>query len=1130
MKKNRKKIICIFTLPIFTCLLLLFHFSFFDRQITVSSSNNQETVHIKDTASTVIDSSYFSKQHFSVKELDTIQKSKKVILEFSQPVTITEPIFASKTTKDSYATNTNYSNPDDNLVAPAEGCTLVLNDNNNVISYTFFAYNTGSVIINGSTTFNGCLAPGEAGHTTYNISNLTINADLYINATYSTYTFRNTIIDTLCIKKDPAKCIHFEDNTGLGSSLTINNLYLDYTSDNTTISSKNKLQLAQHSSDFRVGNVFYCNPACNYNSIDYNNIQPASNVINFYGYGGATAYNAKAKKVLAIDNYTNLGGTYINYVKDFTVNSNSLPKDANLTKGMTSYTYNFDSLAVTGTFLNTEDPASGNTYTKSLKQQTIQDTTKITDPQYQYAVYVPESVNPAESGDYTYTSNGKTYTMLKASTCTFPVGTTTYYVEVGGVFKEYSVTVNPCYIEEISATLTDGAENLLVGSELTKDQVEVSARYVGETKAEAIAKDAFTLESKKIQEGTNQITIRVDRGEGYSPLTTTVTVNGFTDTIKSYKAHCLDDRTEMKAFDTLQISDVELTDVTYNNPNRNPSASVKSGFAFLTNGIKETDSIQIQPGENKISITYNGVVQEDVITITGYVPVSFEANAAFSTMYTDTVLTVGNVSLSNVIYNDKNNTKEELVEKGFHFLVDGKEEDSVPIVSGTNTFAITYNGYTMENAITINGITNDVTKITAEYIGPTIYEDTEIDTDSFKVRVSVYHSSGEVTVVDTMLDLFVTYHITTDEDNYLEISYQGMTVEPVYIYRQKDTVKEITKVVYIGDTESEQYTASDFYIEAVYASGKMTNSNATPALHETLDIKPKEKTDTETTLSFTYTTDDETTGTSKVTAQALVSLNSNQQVTKVQNVDSTTIATATPTATIVPTTSTNPNLDQTPVPQVSSTPEMTESPIKETVKPTQAVATPTATIQPTATAQLTTAPTASPALTPAPTSTVSTVRTTFTLNRITYKITSTTAKTVSIVGCETGVTSADFNNTIKINEANYKITAIGANAFAYCTSLSGNLQLPNSVKSIGKKAFYHCPKISTVTLSSSLKTIGVSAFEKCKKLKIVDFNHNKVAKIGKRAFYSNKPGRAFRMSNRHKSYYKKILQKKKNYN
>lgn len=871
-------------------------------------------------------------------------------------------------------------------------------------------------------------------------------------------------------------------------------MVLDYVSTKQTIENNNIFTFYSTSRPLYINSIHITNPAYNFANIRLNGVTTDSkNQIPVFGYSGALSYlslNQKnlSNKVLLLFSSEN-NGTYTNYVKDFTVNSNSLPKDADLPRGMTSYTYHFDTLAVTGTFLDSEDPASGSTYT-----------------------------------------------MLKTSTCTFPVGTTTYYVEVGGTFKEYKVTVNPCYIEEISATLTDGAENLLVGSELTKDQVEVSARYVGETKAEAIAKDAFTLENTKIQEGTNQITIRVDRGDGYAPLITTVTVNGFTDTIKSYKAHCLDDRTEMKAFDTLKISDVELTDVTYNNPNRNPSASVKSGFAFLTNDIKESDSIQIQPGENKISIIYNGVVQKDAITITGYVPVSFEATAAFSTMYTDTVLTVGNVSLSNVIYNDKNKTREDLVEKGFHFLVDGKEVDTVPILSGTNTFAITYNGYTLQNAITVNGITNDVTKITAEYVGPTIYEDTEIDTDSFKVRVSVYHSSGEVTVVDTMLDLFVTYHLETNEENYLEISYQGMTVDPVYIYRQKDTVKEITKVVYTGDTTSDEYKASDFYIEAVYASGKVTNSDETPALHETLEIKPKKQTDTETTLSFTYTTDDDKTGTSNVTAQALVSLDCNQKVTKVQNVESSAIATATPTmppvptATITPATSTTPKPEKSPVVQVSTTPKPTSSPAEETVTPTQTVAAPSPTMQINDTQKITPTPIATPVLTPAPDSTGSTVQTTCKVNKITYKITSTSAKTVSIIGYETGVTYEDFSNTIKINGKSYKVTAIVANAFAHCKSLSGNLKMPYYVKSIGKKAFYHCPKISTVMLSRKLKTIGASAFEKCTALSNVDFNHHKVAKIGKRAFYNNKSGRSFSMSNRHKSYYKKILQKKKHYN
>ena len=54
------------------------------------------------------------------------------------------------------------------------------------------------------------------------------------------------------------------------------------------------------------------------------------------------------------------------------------------------------------------------------------------------------------------------------------------------------------------------------------------------------------------------------------------------------------------------------------------------------------------------------------------------------------------------------------------------------------------------------------------------------------------------------------------------------------------------------------------------------------------------------------------------------------------------------------------------------------------------------------------------------------------------------------------------------------------NKFANCTSLSGDLVIPNSVKEIGYQAFYNCTGFNgTLTLSSKLGKIGKNAFHGC---------------------------------------------------
>ena len=61
------------------------------------------------------------------------------------------------------------------------------------------------------------------------------------------------------------------------------------------------------------------------------------------------------------------------------------------------------------------------------------------------------------------------------------------------------------------------------------------------------------------------------------------------------------------------------------------------------------------------------------------------------------------------------------------------------------------------------------------------------------------------------------------------------------------------------------------------------------------------------------------------------------------------------------------------------------------------------------------------------------------------------------------------------------------NCFEYCTSLGSNqgLNLPESIETIGRSAFYDCTGLRSVNFSSNLKSIGISAFELCKSLESI---------------------------------------------
>ena len=60
----------------------------------------------------------------------------------------------------------------------------------------------------------------------------------------------------------------------------------------------------------------------------------------------------------------------------------------------------------------------------------------------------------------------------------------------------------------------------------------------------------------------------------------------------------------------------------------------------------------------------------------------------------------------------------------------------------------------------------------------------------------------------------------------------------------------------------------------------------------------------------------------------------------------------------------------------------------------------------------------------------------------------------------------------------FSVTSIGKKAFYYCTSLT-SITIPNSVTSIGDYAFEDCSGLTSVTIPNSVTSIGGNAFSGC---------------------------------------------------
>ena len=78
------------------------------------------------------------------------------------------------------------------------------------------------------------------------------------------------------------------------------------------------------------------------------------------------------------------------------------------------------------------------------------------------------------------------------------------------------------------------------------------------------------------------------------------------------------------------------------------------------------------------------------------------------------------------------------------------------------------------------------------------------------------------------------------------------------------------------------------------------------------------------------------------------------------------------------------------------------------------------------------------------------------------------------------------------------VTSIGSSAFEYCSSLT-SVTIPNSVTSIGSSAFFYCSSLTSITIPNSVMSIGSSAFSDCRSLTSVTIG-NSVTSIGDEAF------------------------------
>lgn len=115
-----------------------------------------------------------------------------------------------------------------------------------------------------------------------------------------------------------------------------------------------------------------------------------------------------------------------------------------------------------------------------------------------------------------------------------------------------------------------------------------------------------------------------------------------------------------------------------------------------------------------------------------------------------------------------------------------------------------------------------------------------------------------------------------------------------------------------------------------------------------------------------------------------------------------------------------------------------------------------------------------------------------------YTVTSPEENTVEISRPSTPYSGMlTIPETVEHNGIRYRVTGIGEHAFNHIPVTE--IHLPNSIRTIGKNAFYNCSTMETIALPGQITEIGESAFELCTALQTISFPES-METIGNRAF------------------------------
>ena len=862
----------------------------------------------------------------------------------------------------------------------------------------------------------------------------------------------------------------------MGMKTSVSEIYYN----NTDINKKEEkvTELANLSLDgVECENMYFFSPNFNYlKNVSYHN---ATKV---FGYGGKIAkYEDDATKITSKDMFEKWvkknGGTYENIVS---LDESNLPKEKTLYVDKEGQSADLDLSSLTITAHYNPEVAEKDQFPTSVKsliqasKYTLPYTTDA-DGDTNFSYKILQEVSSARVDSTTqYVYQGKnaknedaTYVCCEDKNVSLQPGCYRYYVQAGGITWPLDVNVKVNAVERIEVQPKSGdVLHLTEGDNLDANEVKerliVTAYFANGEKQSELDQSQFEIRTQDYKAevsktDTSLIVSYKSQGEGIKAICNYNKFIVHENKVVSFEVNS--DKDVMADGSTLELKDISVKNVKYENPEQTPIGNVEKGFHFVQNGVIK-DTYQITKGENKIAVVYEDCTMNDALEITGIdnAVEDFEVFCPIDgvELYKKNTLNVSEISLRNVEYKDSRLKNEEIIEKGFTFTVNGKETDTVELQEGKNVIGVKYNGLDKYSAITIEGIPTTIDRIEAQYIGPAVYEGCEVSKDTKVLMVTVYHKHPDS--MDLLLSNFDvsygTYHIVPGEDNQIYVYYKGVkSANAIHVQGLADNVVEFKKVTYKASGKAGTVVnKSDFYVELGYASGKTVNSEQNPEILNQLLVEEKVLKNGENTIQLTY----------------------GETLTKTIMVNGTQdgLVTATPTMSVT-------------TPAITSSPEQTPPATDNVV----------ATKVPTGTNVPMEVP-ASPGLKEPVKGSY------YTVQGVKYKVTAVKGKsgTVEAVGYDKKASKVKVQTTVKINGYSFAVQKIGKNAFKNCTKIAGTISFAKNIKTIEDSAFSGCKNIKKVIFGTNVTQIGKNSFYKCKKLQTIQFQSGSVKKIGKAAF------------------------------